>query len=79
MQFKGEYITYSAFDSLVLDTVPVGHLTNAYVVAAFFKSTRSRATRANIAASLERLVVAGYLVRDDLAVTGAAPTYRRVR
>jgi hypothetical protein len=73
--FRGQTLSFDAFDTLVLNTVPVGHLTNAYVAAYYLRARN----RANVAASLERLVAAGSLVREDLAVTNAAPVYRRIR
>lgn len=83
IQLRGMSYTPNAFDSLVRETIvatiQLGHSVNAFVVASELNATRSRATRENIAASLERLTAAGWLVREDFAITGAAPAYRRVR
>lgn len=77
--FRGQTFTPEAFDALVTLATEVGAVTNAYVTAFHLNATRSHATRANVAASLERLVAAGSFVREDLAVTNAAPVYRRIR
>ena len=77
--FRNARISENDFDALVLSNILINTTTNAYCVAYELHATRSHATRANIAASLARLVAAGNLVRDDFAVTGAAPAYRRIR
>ena len=73
-------MTFKAFSALVLATfidARPGALVNAFVVAYDLKATRSRSTRANIELALAFLAIEGYLTRDDLAVTGAAPCYER--
>ena len=85
MKLHGINYTPESFDMLVLDAIEFGKTMNAYCVAYELKATRSRATRQNIAASLDRLHAEGYLEREDLAVQDlegnplASPLYRRVR